>query len=137
MHIKTHIKTNKYKHAYIKLQNISPPFCQFINKGVQTIKGINNIFLPFCINQTIKVYMLYTFMKRRDVKLTPPAYMHLYEKRWLNPNHIKHNMQCIKGDVKHLLHTCTTYQRKVNHFSMTYTQHEYIYREKMLSFPCI
>ena len=59
---------------------MSPPFCQFINKGVQTIKGINNIFLPVCINQTIKIYMLYTFMKRRDVKLTPPAYMHLHEK---------------------------------------------------------
>ena len=38
-------------------------------------------------------------------------------------------MQCIKGDVKLLLHTCTTYQRKVNDFNMTYTQHEYIYRE--------
>ena len=38
-------------------------------------------------------------------------------------------MQCIKGDVKLLLHTCTTYQRKINHFNMTYTQHESIYRE--------
>ena len=68
-------------------------------------------------------------MKKRDVKLTPPAYMHLYEKRLLIPNHIKHNMQCIKRDVKLLLHTCTTYQRKVNHLNMTYTQHESIYRE--------
>ena len=35
-------------------------------------------------------------MKKRDIKLTPPAYMHLYENRGLNPNHIKHNIQCIK-----------------------------------------
>ena len=69
-------------------------------------------------------------MKMRDVKLTPPTYMHLYEKRWLNPNHIKHNMRCIKGDMKLPLYTHTTYQRKVNDFNMTYTQHEYIYRER-------
>ena len=62
-------------------------------------------------------------------KVNPSAYMHLYEKRWLNPNHIKHNIQCIKGDVKLLLHTCTTNQREVNHFNMKYTQHESIYRE--------
>ena len=40
-------------------------------------------------------------------------------------------MQCIKGDVKLLRHTCTTYQRKVNDFNMTYTQHEYIHRENV------
>ena len=85
------------KHAY-KLKiilRISLPLLSIINKGVKT-------------NQTINIYMRYIFMKKRDVKLTPLTYMHLYEKRWLNPNHIKHNMQCIKGDVKLLLHTCTT-----------------------------
>ena len=30
--------------------------------------------------QTIKMYMRYTFMKRRDVKLAPPAYMNYMEK---------------------------------------------------------
>jgi len=31
-------------------------------------------------NQTIKMYMRYTFMKRRDDKLAPLAYMHYMEK---------------------------------------------------------
>ena len=30
--------------------------------------------------------------------------------------------------------TCTTYQRKVNHFNMTYIQHESIYREDVKLF---
>ena len=68
-------------------------------------------------------------MKRRGIKLTPTAYMHYMKKRRLNPNHRTHNIQSIKGDVKLPLHTCTTYQREVNHFNMKYTQHESIYRE--------
>ena len=124
------------KHAYIKLQNISPPFCQFINKGVQTIKGINNIFLPFCINQTIKVYMLYTFMKRRDVKLTLHAYMHLYEKRWLNPNHIKHNMQYIK-EMWSSYYTRILHTKERSITLIWYTLNMNLYIEKMLSFSCI
>ena len=59
--------TQEYKHAYINSKNSSPHFCQFINKGVKT-------------NQTIKIYMRYTFMKKRDVKLAPPAYMHYMKK---------------------------------------------------------
>ena len=39
-------------------------------------------------------------MMRRDVKLTPPAYMHYKEKGWLDPNLHKHNIQCIDGDIK-------------------------------------
>ena len=42
---------NGNKHVYINSSNTSPPFCQIINKGVKA-------------NQTIKIYMRYTFMKR-------------------------------------------------------------------------
>ena len=37
-------------------------------------------------NQTIKMYKWYTFMKRGDVKLAPPAYMDYMEKGWLDSN---------------------------------------------------
>ena len=76
------VKDNKLNtHAYIKTPNFSPPFCQFINKGVQTIKGINNIFLPFCINQRNKgIYAIYIHEEERR-EVNSPAYMHLYEKR--------------------------------------------------------
>ena len=57
----------RYKHACINSLNSSPPFYQFINKGGED-------------NQIIKIYMRYTFMKRRDEKLAPPAYMHYMEK---------------------------------------------------------
>ena len=42
-----------YKDAYINFQNSSPPFCQFINKGVK--KDKKNVYVN-------------TFIKRRDVK---------------------------------------------------------------------
>jgi len=54
-------------HAYINSQNSSPHFYQFNNKGAK-------------INQTIKIYMRYTSMKKRDVKLAPLAYMHYMKK---------------------------------------------------------
>ena len=47
-------------------------------------------------------------MKRRDVKLTPHAYMHYMEKGRLNPSPYKESIQCIDGDVKLSLHTCPT-----------------------------
>ena len=68
-------------------------------------------------------------MKRRDVKLTPPAYMHLYEKRWLDPNHIKHNIQCTSRDVK-FLHTHVPYKEEMSSSSMWDTLNmNLIYRE--------
>ena len=64
---KTDMHKQPYKHAYINSQNSSPPFL-----SIHQQRGENN--------QTIKMYMRYTFMKRRDVKLAPPAYMHYMEK---------------------------------------------------------
>ena len=64
---KTYMHKQENKHAYINSQNSSPSFCQIINKGAKT-------------NQIIKIYMQYTFMKRRDVKLAPPACMHYMKK---------------------------------------------------------
>ena len=55
-----------YKHAYINSKFFSP----FLSIHQQRGEA----------NQTIKMYMLYTFMKRRDVKLTLLTYMH-YMKR--------------------------------------------------------
>ena len=67
-------------------------------------------------------------MKKRDVKLTPPAYMHYMEKGWLNPNPYKHNIQCIDRDVK-LPHTRVAYKEKrSSYFYIKYTEHESIYR---------
>ena len=103
------IKENKSKHAYIKLQispNFSPPFCQLINKGAQN--KLQRNFLIFVKSNNKVIYMRYTFMKKRDVKLTPPAYMRYMKKELLDPDHIKHNIQCISGNVKLLLHTCIT-----------------------------
>ena len=45
-------------------------------------------------------------MKMRDVKLTPPAYMHYMEKGQLNPNPYKYSIQYIDGDVNLPLHMC-------------------------------
>ena len=56
-----------------KSPNFSPPFYQIINKGAQ------KKFSSFKLNNKV-VYMQYAFMKKKDVKLTPPAYMHLHEK---------------------------------------------------------
>jgi len=39
--------------------------------------------------------MRYKFMKWRDVKLTPPVYMHYMKKERLNLKPHKHNIQCI------------------------------------------
>ena len=46
------------------------------------------------------MYMRYKSMKRRDVELTPPSHKFYMEKRWLNPNQHKYNIQYIDGDVK-------------------------------------
>ena len=62
------------------------------------------------------MYMRYKFMKRRDIKLTPPAYIHYMEKGWLNPNPHKHNIQCIDGDIKLPLHMCTILSKEVKLF---------------------
>ena len=64
---KTYMHKQENKQAYINSQNSFPLFFQFINKGAKT-------------NQTIKIYMRYAFMKKRDVKLAPPAYMHYMKK---------------------------------------------------------
>ena len=63
-------KTPKYFSPFLSIHQQ-----RSINKISKTI------FYSFLLKQTIKLYMLYTFMKKRDVKLTPPAYMHLNEKR--------------------------------------------------------
>ena len=64
--------------------------CIKLNKHICINKEINmhrltKFFFPFLSlhqqrvedNQTIKMYI--TFMKRRDVKLAPPVYMHYME----------------------------------------------------------
>ena len=103
MHIK---QINMHiKHKYFS------PFLSIINKGVQTKK-----FLFLVVKQqksnSKDSYMRYSFMKRKDVKLTPHAYMHYMKKRWLDPNYITQNIQCIKGDVKLLLHRCKTHREE-------------------------
>ena len=68
-----HINTKsfyEFLNMYINSKTFSEflsPFLSIINKGVKT-------------NQIIKIYMRNIFMKRRDVKLAPPAYMHYMEK---------------------------------------------------------
>ena len=64
---KPYMHKQENKHEYINSQNPSPPFCQIINKEAKA-------------NQTIKIHMRYTFMKKRNMKLAPPAYMHYMKK---------------------------------------------------------
>ena len=47
-------------------------------------------------------------MKKRHVKLGPPAYMPYMRRDDKTLTHINHNIQYISGDVKLPLHTYTT-----------------------------
>ena len=93
-------KTRKWdKQTYLNLQISLPLLSNHQQRGINKLK---KNFSPFLSNQTRRMYMRYT------LKLTPPAYMHYMKKRWLNLNHITHNIKCIKRDVKLPLHTCKT-----------------------------
>ena len=66
-------------------------------------------------------------MKGKDVKLTPPAYMHYMEKGWLDPNPHNRKIQCIDKDVKPPTNVYHIRKRSQAPQYVKYTQHESIY----------
>ena len=75
-------KLNTIKHTCIyKNSKFLSAFLSIHQQRGTNIKGINNNFLPFCINQNNKdVYDIYIHEEERR-EVNSPAYMHLYEKR--------------------------------------------------------
>ena len=67
-------------------------------------------------------------MKKRDVKLIPPAYMHYMKKGWLDPNPHKHNIQCIMEMISSPTHVYHIKKRGQALQYAKYTQHESIYK---------
>ena len=104
------------KHAHINSQNPSPLFVKSSTKGRKQIK-------------TIKIYVWYTFMKKRDVKLTPLHTCITWRRDDKILTHIKYNIQCISGDVKPPTHVYHIKMRGQALQYVNYTQYESIYRE--------
>ena len=137
-----HMKLNKCMHqlgernmhkSNIFFKNLLPLFVNHQQRGQNKNK---TVLSPLCEKQKNqqrgelksmnKRYMWYKFMKRRDVKLTPPCIHALHEKEWLNSNPYKHNIQCIDEDVKHP-YTRVPYKEKRSSFSLYKIHSTWIY----------